>query len=74
MDTNFRSYFIVASRIVRPGQVYRLSAVVLQSKTPLIVRASIQCNGVEIGAASQQTKMGIMENLMIKVGIMFNYI
>ncbi|XP_014293821.1 CD109 antigen [Halyomorpha halys] len=61
------SYFIVASRIVRPGQVYRLSAVVLQSKTPLTVRASIQCNGVEIGAASQQTKIGIMENLMIKI-------
>lgn len=70
------SYFIVASKMVRPGQVYRLSVLILQTKTPLTVRASIQCNGVEIGAANSKMKMGILETLMIKIpttSIMGNY-
>uniref|UniRef100_A0A0A9XXA7 CD109 antigen n=1 Tax=Lygus hesperus TaxID=30085 RepID=A0A0A9XXA7_LYGHE len=61
------SYFVVASRMVRPGQVYKLTATILQTKYPLTVRASIQRNGVEMGAASQAMKPGISETLMIRV-------
>lgn len=57
--------------MVRPGQIYRLSALILQSKTLLLVKASIQCNGVEVGAASSKMKIGIAENLMIKVCLYF---
>jgi hypothetical protein len=55
--------------MIRPGQIYRVAVTVLQSRHPLTVRASIQRNGVEIGAASQDTKNGITESLIIKVGI-----
>lgn len=61
------SYFIVASKIVRPGQVYKLTATVLKSKYPLIIRASIQRSGVEISGTSRPTKLGITEMLMMKV-------
>lgn len=57
----------MASRMVRPGQVYKVAVTVLQSKYPLTVRASIQRNGVEVGAASQPVKNGLTESLMIRV-------
>lgn len=59
------TYFIVASRMVRPGQIYRVAVNVLQSPLPLTVRSSIQRNGVEIAAAHEDVKEGIPETLMM---------
>ncbi|RZF41336.1 hypothetical protein LSTR_LSTR000050 [Laodelphax striatellus] len=61
------TYFIVASKIVRPGQVYRIAVTVFKSKHPLTVRSSIQRNGVEIAADSQNIKEGIPETLIMRV-------
>lgn len=64
-----RSYFVVASRTVRPGQVYKVAATVYSSKHPITVRASIQNNGVEVAADSQNVKKGIPEVLLMRVRI-----
>ncbi|XP_076278981.1 macroglobulin complement-related [Lasioglossum baleicum] len=61
------SYFIVASRMVRPGQIYKVDVNVLHSPLPMVVRASIQRNGVEVGADHQEVKEGIPETLMMKM-------
>lgn len=62
-----RTYFIVASRIVRPGQIYRVAVSILSSPIQLSVRASILRNGVDIGSSTQECKPGIPETLLIKV-------
>ncbi|XP_012233435.2 CD109 antigen [Linepithema humile] len=61
------TYFIVASRMVRPGQVYRVAVNILQSLLPMTVRTSIQRNGVEIAADFQEVKEGIPETLMMRM-------
>ena len=65
----FRTYFIVASRVVRPSQIYRVAVSILTSPISLSVRASILRNGVDIGSATQDCKPGIPETLLIKVFI-----
>lgn len=62
-----RSYFIVASRIVRPGQLYRVAVTVLRSSLPVTVRATMQRNGVEIAAARQEVALGITETVALRV-------
>lgn len=62
-----RSYFILASSTIRPGQVYRVTATVYQSNVPITVRASIQRNGVELASASQECKEYIPETLLLRV-------
>ncbi|XP_071875421.1 macroglobulin complement-related [Bombus fervidus] len=59
------TYFVVASRMVRPGQIYRVDVNVLYSPIPIIVRSSIQRNGVEVAADFQEVKEGIPETLMM---------
>ncbi|CAH0551728.1 unnamed protein product [Brassicogethes aeneus] len=61
------TYFIVASRMVRPGQLYRVSVTVLKEKQPLTVRASIQRNGVEMTSDHKDIKEGIPETLLMRV-------
>ncbi|KAG5340833.1 CD109 protein, partial [Acromyrmex charruanus] len=61
------TYFIVASRMVRPDQVYRLAVNILHSPLPMMVRTSIQRNGVEIAADHQEVKEGIPETLMMRM-------
>lgn len=61
------TYFVVASRMVRPGQIYRLDVNVLYSTLPMMIRASIQRNGVEIAANFQEVKEGIPETLMMRL-------
>jgi len=63
----FRTYFIVASKIVRPGQLYRVAVTVLQAARPLMVRANIQRNGVEVSADHKEVKAGIPEILLMRV-------
>lgn len=43
----------MASRIVRPGHLYRLAVSILRSNQPVTVKATIQRNGVEVAAARQ---------------------
>lgn len=61
------SYFVVASRMVRPGQLYRVAVTILKEKAPLTVRASIQRNGVEMSADHKDVKVGIPETLLMRV-------
>lgn len=65
----FRNYFIVASRMVRPGQIYRVSVTVYKTKKPISVRASIQRNGVELSSDTSVIKEGIQETLLLLVRI-----
>jgi hypothetical protein len=48
----------VASRVVRPGQLYRLAVSILRSALPVTVKATIQRNGVEVAAARQIAALG----------------
>ncbi|XP_074042539.1 macroglobulin complement-related [Leptinotarsa decemlineata] len=61
------TYFVVASKMVRPGQLYRVSVTVLKEKQPLTVRASIQRNDVEMSADHKDVKEGIPETLLMRV-------
>mgnify|MGYP005984084509 FL=1 len=62
-----RTYFIVASKTVRPGQLYRVVATILQEEEPLTVRASITRNGVEMTEDHKVVKQGIPETLLMRV-------
>lgn len=64
---NEPTYFIVASQMVRPGQVYRVVVQVLQTPLPIIVRASIARDGVEMSADSKNVKEGIEEELLMRM-------
>ncbi|XP_015173319.1 PREDICTED: CD109 antigen [Polistes dominula] len=61
------TYFVVASRMVRPGQIYRVPVSVLHSTLPIVVRSSIQRNGVEIATDNQVVKEGIPETLLMRM-------
>ncbi|XP_023235311.1 CD109 antigen-like [Centruroides sculpturatus] len=64
---NQPTYMIIASRVVRPGQVYRVMATVYQSSKPIIVKASIQRDGVELASAFEKCKDGISETLLLQI-------
>ncbi|XP_075980863.1 macroglobulin complement-related isoform X2 [Anticarsia gemmatalis] len=64
---NEATYFIVASKMVRPGQIYKISANILQARLQMTIRASISCNGVEIADVSQGVKEGVPEILNMRV-------
>lgn len=53
--------------MVRPGQLYRVSAMVIKETQPLTVRASIQRNGVEMSSDHKKVKEGIPETLLMRV-------
>lgn len=63
----FRTYFIVASRMVRPGQIYKISVNILQTRLQMTIRASISCFGVEIADVIQRVKQGVPEILNMRV-------
>lgn len=64
---NEPTYFIVASRMVRPGQVYRVAVQVISTPLPITVRASVSRDGVEMSADSKNVKEGIPETLLMRV-------
>ncbi|XP_035435862.2 CD109 antigen [Spodoptera frugiperda] len=64
---NEATYFIVASKMVRPGQIYKISANILQARMQMTIRASISCNGVEIADVNQRVKEGVPEILNMRV-------
>ncbi|GFS99779.1 CD109 antigen [Nephila pilipes] len=61
------TYFVMASKMVRPGQVYRVTVSIFQTMFPITVRASIQRDGVELATALQEVKQNIPETLLLKV-------
>lgn len=62
-----RTYLVIASRMVRPGLIYRVQTHVLRSPLPMVVRATIQRNGVEIAADHKESREGIPEILMLRM-------
>ncbi|GIY61393.1 CD109 antigen [Caerostris darwini] len=63
------TYFVMASKMVRPGMVYRVTVSIFQTMFPITVRASIQRDGVELATALQEVKQNIPETLLLKVSI-----
>lgn len=63
----FSTYFVVASRMVRPGQIYKISVSILKARLKMTVRASISNNGVEVTHVNEEVKQGIPETLIMKV-------
>ncbi|EFA07485.1 CD109 antigen [Tribolium castaneum] len=61
------TYFLVASKTVRPGQLYRVAVTILQEDEPLTVRASITRNGVEMTEDHKRVKVGVPETLLMRV-------
>lgn len=57
----------MASRIVRPGQVYRVLVTIYRTNSFINVRASLQRNGVELSSAVQLCKERIPETLLLRV-------
>ncbi|KAL4702373.1 hypothetical protein ACJJTC_018012, partial [Scirpophaga incertulas] len=64
---NEATYFIVASKMVRPGQIYKISANILQARLQMTVRASISRDGVEIADVVQRVKEGVPEILNMRI-------
>jgi CD109 antigen len=62
------TYFIIASKMVRPNQIYRVFvSVFIESEDPITVRASISRDGVEMSADQQIIKTGEPETLLMRV-------
>ncbi|XP_030384832.1 CD109 antigen [Scaptodrosophila lebanonensis] len=61
------TYFIVASRMVRPGLIYQVSVSILQAQYPITVHASISCDGVQISGDSKDVKEGVPETLLMRI-------
>ncbi|CAG5055794.1 unnamed protein product [Parnassius apollo] len=64
---NEATYFIVASRMVRPGQVYKISANILRARLQMTIRASISRNGVEVADVIEKVKEGVPEILNMRM-------
>ncbi|XP_055919076.1 CD109 antigen-like [Eupeodes corollae] len=61
------THFIVASKLVRPGIIYKVSVSILEAKYPITVHASISHNGVEISGDTKEVKKGIPETLLMRI-------
>lgn len=61
------TYFIVASKMVRPGQIYRVSVSINNVRSALTVRGSISRDGVEMTYDSKDVRENVMETLLMRV-------
>ncbi|XP_023233416.1 uncharacterized protein LOC111633114 [Centruroides sculpturatus] len=61
------TYFVLASKIVRPGQIFRVVVIIYSSTNPMTVRASIHRDGVELASSSQECKLKTPETLLLKI-------
>ena len=61
------TYFIVASRMVRPGLIYQVAVNILQAQYRTTVHASISCDGVQISGDSKEVKEGVPETLLMRI-------
>lgn len=55
--------------MVRPGQIYKISATILRARLQMTIRASISCNGVEIADVIEKVKEGVPEILNMRVSL-----
>lgn len=53
--------------MVRPSQLYRVAVTVFKTRQPLIIRASISRDGVEMSTDSKGVTEGIPETLLMRV-------
>ncbi|XP_067144276.1 CD109 antigen-like [Centruroides vittatus] len=60
-------YLAIASKIVRPGQVYRVAMTILSSSHPLRVRASLLREGEEVASAKETMEPGDTRLLLMEV-------
>lgn len=70
MSFSCRRYFVVASKMVRPGQVYRVAVTIFQGQIQhqeIEVRASLLRNGVDMGSDTKICQPNIPETLMVRV-------
>lgn len=71
LDNNYLNlevtYFIVASKMVRPGHIYRVSVSVSNVRSSLVVRGSISRDGVEMTHDSKEVKANVLETLLMRV-------
>lgn len=60
------SFLVLATKIIRPGHVYRLS---VTNYSPQLVtsHASILKDGLDIASAEQQCSTGVPETMMLRV-------
>lgn len=61
------TYFVLASKVVRPGQVYRVTVTIFKASSPITLRASIQRDGVELAFSSEDCTPNIPKTLLLKV-------
>lgn len=61
------TYFVVASRMVRPGQIYKVSVNLLQAQHHMAVRASISRDGVELSSELKAVRVGVPETLLMRI-------
>ncbi|XP_022237429.1 CD109 antigen-like [Limulus polyphemus] len=64
---NDPTYFILASRVIRPGQPYRVYVTVYRPSIPITVKASIQRDGVDLASTTKQYRSNVPETLLLKV-------
>lgn len=60
------SFLVIASRIIRPGHVFRLS-VTNYSPQIVVSHASILRDGLDISSVEQQCSVGVPETMMLRV-------
>lgn len=60
-------YFVLASKVVRPGQVYRVSVTLLQAAFDHVVRTSLLRDGEEVTAAKQPLSAGETSLVLMQV-------
>ncbi|XP_055639451.1 CD109 antigen isoform X2 [Toxorhynchites rutilus septentrionalis] len=61
------TYFVVASRMVRPGQIYKVSVNLLEAQHPMAIRASISRDGVEMSNELKSVRVGTPETLLMRI-------
>lgn len=61
------TYFIIGSKIVRPGLVYKLLVSILQTNYPITVHVSISRNGVAISSDKKEIREGVPETLLMRI-------
>ncbi|GBN71109.1 hypothetical protein AVEN_228775-1 [Araneus ventricosus] len=65
-----RKYLVLASNTVRPGQVYRVCVSILESSTPVVVRASLHRDGEQVVGATEMADPHQVTTLLMQVRVL----
>ncbi|GFR16515.1 uncharacterized protein TNCT_116221 [Trichonephila clavata] len=60
-------YLVLASNIVRPGQVYRVCVSILETGSPVVVRASLHRDGEQVVSATEIVDPHQVTTLLMQV-------